>query len=143
MDAAPFCNIADDRLASMNIEVVGDEDLMSVEIRGDHAIEKLQKVLLGARLANHWRDDLTTAHVHARDQADGSVPPILELAPFDFSRSRGLGGSDSLQGLNARLLVDRDGSSVFFGLPLRRIEIGLANLFRLAPELLQVDLSCV
>lgn len=142
-NAAPLGHVADDQFARVSVQVVNDEDPRGIGIRLNHAVKIFQEVLFRTRLADQRRDDLAGANVHSRDQSRGSMAPVLELAALHLPRCGGLGGGNPLQGLDARLFVNRDRARVLFGLASRRVEVGLADFARFALELFQIDLGRV
>lgn len=66
------------------------------------------EVLLGPRWANAWFDHLPCCDDEVGNQAERTMPLVLELDLLDVTRACGLGRMDSLQRLNAGLLIGTD-----------------------------------
>src|SRR6266567_1006689 len=108
VETAVARNEANDGLGAVDVEIVADDIPPSVGGgAAQHVAEKSREILLGPCVADHPLD-LASGDVESGDQGLSAVPPILELTPFDLAWHHRQPRRDTLQGLNAGHLVDRN-----------------------------------
>src|SRR6266851_2196895 len=108
VETAVARNEANGGLGAVDVEIVADDIPPSVGSgAAQHVAEKSREILLGPCVADHPLD-LAGGDVESGDQGLSAVPPILELTPFDLAWHHRQPRRDTLQGLNAGHLVDRN-----------------------------------
>jgi hypothetical protein len=74
----------------MGVEIIGDKvPLPHYRIRLYPALDMVRKILLISGWPAPGGDNFSHSNVKVEDKRQGSVPNILELTPFDFSRPHG------------------------------------------------------
>ncbi len=99
-------NISNERFALMGIELIAKNDEMSLWIRLDKAFDMLGKVGFRSGISNGRANELTSSQVKVARENLGSMSDIVELPTLDMACLHGKGLAITLQGLDARFLVD-------------------------------------
>ena len=101
-------NVQHQRFAGVRVQVVRYETPLSIWVGADQPVNVFEKVFFGSSLANQWRKNLAGGDVQVTKQPERSMTNVFVLATSKHAASRKQIGGDSLQSLDAGLLIDRD-----------------------------------
>lgn len=99
---------ADQRFALVGIELVAQDDEMSIWISLDEVFNMLGKIGFRSRVSNGGADQFTGSQMQVAREHLGSMPDVIELPTLDtiFFHRQGL--AIPLQRLDTRFLIDAD-----------------------------------
>gem|GEM_PF-6339174 len=114
---------------------------MSIGIGTDQAINVLEKVFLDSSLTNQWRENLTGGDVQVSKQSERSMANVFVFTTSEHAASRKQISGDSLQCLDAGLLIDRDRVNPLRAIKLDGIAVRVAHVQNLSvPSIGIIDL---
>ena len=100
---------------------------MSSGISADQPVNVFEKVFLGSCLANQWRENRSSGDVQVTKQPERSMANVFVFTTSKHSASRKQIGGNSLQCLDAGLLIDRDRVDPLRVIKLDGIVVGVTN----------------
>jgi len=114
LDSAPMVHEADQSFGFVRVELIHDEHPTGVRVSVDCPFDVSGKILLISGMINGGRDDTAGCHIEVGGKTLGTIADVFKFLTFRRSRCHGQGGMDSLQSLNAGLLVGADDMDPFF-----------------------------
>jgi hypothetical protein len=114
LDSAPMGHEADQSFRFVRVELIQDEHPSRVRVSVDSPFHVSGKIPLISGRTNGGRDDTARCHIEVGGKTLGTIADVFKFLTFRRSRCHGQGGMDSLQSLNAGLLVGADDMDPFF-----------------------------
>ena len=141
-DSTVGSNVQHQGFAGVSIQVVRYETPLSIGIATDQSVNVFEKVFLGSGLANQWRENLAGGNMQVPKQPKGPVTNVFVFTTSKHAASRKQISGNSLQCLDARLLINRDRVDPLRAVKLDGIAVGVTYFEDLSvPSLGIIDLG--